>query len=30
MVTQVGILNAAPLQQIIEAVVALLHSSLRP
>ena len=30
MVTQVGILKAEPLQQIIEAVVALLHSSLRP
>jgi mRNA interferase MazF len=30
MVTQVGILKAEPAQQIIEAVVALLHSSLRP
>jgi mRNA interferase MazF len=29
-VTQVGILKAEPLQQIIEAVVALLHTSLRP
>lgn len=30
MVTQVGILKAEPLQQIIEAVVALLHTSRRP
>ena len=30
MVTQVGTLKAEPLQQIIEAVVALLHTSRRP
>jgi hypothetical protein len=30
MVMQVGILKGEPLQQIIEAVVALLHRSLRP
>ena len=30
MVTQVGVLQAAPFQHIIEAVVALLHTSLRP